>query len=131
MTIKQRFDLERDDRRHESTQARLAGRLKSACCHRCGSEDGMKAVYRDTMIQYGVVYSRSWHREPGQDGYLFYPCFHCNPDRNIPAGFIQMTPDEVLDWVNRNTNPMAPDYAALAAEEPVLASLVDRDSAGI
>jgi len=35
----------------------------------------------------------------------------------------------MLEWLNRD--PMAPDYAALAAEEPVLASLDSRDSAGM
>lgn len=37
----------------------------------------------------------------------------------------------VLTDDDNNRDPMAPDYAALAAEEPVLASEIDRDSAGL
>lgn len=116
MSIEQRLNLERDDRRHESTQARLNGRLKSACCRQCGSTDGMQRVYRETiarMAPYDVNRNR-WYRGPDGDEYIFYPCENCNWARVIPNDFVLMTTDEVLTWCT--IDPMSPDYAALAAE---------------
>ena len=158
MSTEERFDMERQYHDAESPLARLSGRLKSACCRECGSADGMKSAHRETLvgiprtIEGGEIVAR-WHRDPGNDEYLFHPCLSCNRDRIIPAGFILMTADEVLAWLD--TDPMAPDYeaqgqddyskldwgedpremepdyAALAAEEPVLASQDGRESAGL
>ena len=138
MSTEQQLDLEREDRHHESTQARLSDRLKFACCRRCGSADGMQSVHRDTLASMPIkriglladIYAI--YGEPGNDEYLFYPCPHCNRDRVIFDGYESLSLRDVLYWITPAPDTqMAPDYAALAAEEPVLASEDSRASAGI
>lgn len=135
MSINERLDMERQYRDQESTQSRLAGRLKFACCRRCGSADGMQKVHRRTLAEMTdteIAALASWYRlEPSYMAeYRYYPCPRCNRGIIISRDFVIVSTDEVLEW--RNADPMSPDYAALAAEpEQVLASLVDRDSAGL
>jgi len=133
MGVEERFDLERRYRDQEA-QAQWAGRRKFQFCHWCGRPDGMKAVHRETLIDIprtieGGKVIAAWHRESGNDEYLFHPCLSCNRDKIIPADFVSMTTDEVLDWIDRDS--MAPDYAALAAEEPMSQIEDSRDSAGM
>ena len=133
MIIEQRLNLERDGRRHEGTQARLAGRLKFACCPICGSADGMDAVHRDTMALLNTEHIRllaPWYLGYSDSEHLFHACDRCNRRGAIPTGFVRIRVADVPAWID--DNPMQPDYAALAAEpEPVLASLRDRESAGL
>ena len=131
MTIEQRLSLEQEDRRHEGTLAQLGDRHKFTGCRQCGSKDGMQAVYWKTLGKMSKASSKlfDWHELPGRDEYLFYPCYFCNPDRNIPDGFVPLAVDEVLAWFD---DPLAPNYEALAAEpEAMLASLDSRESAGL
>ena len=133
MSAEERFDLERQYHDQEGHVARLAGRLKSACCRQCGGVDGMQAVHRETMDSMpaealrllDVLYYRA-----GTGAYLFYACNRCNQDKVIPDGLSALGLDDILCWIN--IGRPRPDYAALAAEpEPVLTSLRDRESAGI
>ena len=135
MTIEQRLDLEREDRRRESTQARLGGRRKFAMCRRCGSNYGMQNVHRDTLAEMPLptlnwIKSRKfgWYRELDNDEYLFYPCSTCNPGRVVPDGFMAM--HDIQAWLDRD--PMALDYEALAAK-PVAATAAEdsRAAAGL
>jgi len=157
MSIDECLDLEREDRDHESTQARYARRLKFACCPECGGNFGMRGVARDELAAMSILTIRllaPLYREPGNSEYLFFTCRDCNKDKIIPDGFELIAGQSVLAWANEQ-RPMAPDYAApttdlsqydwgedpremepdyaaLAAEpEPVLASQVDRESAGL
>ena len=117
-------------RDYESTQARLAGRLKSACCSQCGSVDGMQAVHRDTMDSMPVEVLRlldTLYYRAGNSTYLFYACHHCNRARVIPDGLSALGLDDVLCWINIGHPRLG--YAALAAVEPVLASEDSRESA--
>lgn len=127
MSIKQRSDLEREDRDHESTQARLAGRLKFACCRQCGSADGMQAVHGDTLTE--MPPPVLWYKRLDEVEYLFYPCPQCNHWRNIPDGYTHASLDDIQNWLNRD--PMAPDDVAPAVEEPALASQDSREGAEI
>jgi len=130
MSVEERFELEREDYRHESPQARLAGRLKLEFCHWCGRPDGMKSVHRETLeeISSEALLPPILYREPGNSEYLFYPCPDCNRQRIIPADFISVT--DVQAWLDRD--PMAPDYDALAAEPEQVSQITDaRDSAGM
>ena len=128
-------ELAYDAHRHESNLARLGGRRKFQFCYQCGSQDGMQAVRRETLEEMprtreGGEILATWHREPGNDEYLFHSCLSCNRDKVVPAGYISMTADEVLNWLDRD--PMAPDYAKLAAEpEPVSQIEDSRESAGL
>ena len=93
---------------HESPQARYASRLKFACCRQCGTDYGMQPVYWKTLeeMSEASIKLHSWHElpdRPDRDEYLFYPCRFCNPDGNIPDGFVPLAVDEVLIWF---TDPM-------------------------
>jgi len=125
-------ELAYEARDHESTQARLSGRLKFACCRRCGSADRMQAVHQNTLAEMtGIELSwLTWYYSTGNDEYLFYPCPLCNPTRIIPTGFELLSLPGVLYWINYDTL-MQPDYAALAREEPVSQIKDSRDSAGM
>ena len=127
MTIDQRLAMERNAHRHESHLARYVSKFTMRC-RQCMSSDGVRSVCREVlaMMREGRVHIR-WYEEQGNDEYLFYACENCNWARMIPPGFIEITADEILTWLDRD--PMAPDYAALATEEPVLASEDSRDSA--
>jgi len=134
MSIDERLDLERDDRRHESTQARLGGRLKFEFCHWCGRPDGMKSVHRETLevMEVAAIAPLAWYRERGNAEYLFYPCSECNRYWTIPDGFMLMLLGDVLEWRGTLIDPMAPDYEALAAEPKPRSRITDsRESAGI
>jgi len=129
--LEQRLDLEREDRRHESTLARLGGRGKFTGCHQCMSPDGMRSVHQDTIARmdpYDINRNR-WYRGPDGDERIFHQCWTCNWTRVIPEEFALMTLWEVLNWRD-NADPMSPDYEALAAEEPRSQITDARDSAG-
>lgn len=132
MTIEQQLDLERDDRRHESPVARLAGRLKSACCRQCGSADGMRAVHRDTMDSMPAEALRlldTLYYASGNSAYLFYACHCCNRDKIIPGGFSALGLDDMLCWINLGRP--RPNCDALAREpEAATAGQDSRNSAG-
>ena len=121
--------LERDAHRHESALARYVSKFTMRC-RQCTSSDGMRSVCREmlAMMREGQIHIR-WYEEQGNGEYLFYVCEDCKWARVIPSGLTEITADEVLTWLDRD--PMAPDYAALAAEEPVLASEDSRKSAGL
>ena len=128
-------ELAYDARDYESHLARLGGRLKFTGCRQCGSEDGMQAVYRETLVEMWTPSALAWikhqklwwYREPGNDEYLFYPCSECNRDRIISDEFVSIC--DILAWLDRD--PMQPDYAALAAEEPVSQYQDSRDAVGL
>lgn len=113
-------NLERDAIRHEDTLARLGGRGKFDWpCLECGSPDGMRSVHREilAMLSHNIMERLSWYREPGNDLVLYYSCWACNPDgKRTPNDWEPLSADEVLAWLNDDTDPMDPDYAALAAE---------------
>ena len=122
MSIEERLDLEHEYRDQEGTLARLSGRLKFAWhCRECGNDFGMHGVDRETLAAAPRVTLDAlapWYEDPGNDRILYHPCLYCNyhGDR-IPDGMEQLEIEDVLAWLIRD--PMAPDYAALAAEEPV------------
>ena len=125
--------MEEAYRDQESNQARLAGRGKSACCRQCGSADGMRSVHRDSLgtARDAVWYGR-WYEEQGNSEYLFYACETCNWTRLIPTNFEELSRDGVQDWLDRDTDPKAPDWAALAAEPGAATAGQDsRESAGL
>lgn len=135
MSVRERLDLEREDRRHEGTLARLGGRFKFTCCRRCGRVDGMQPVHRNTLTEMTnreIEMLASWYRydQSLTDDYLYYPCPRCNIPIVIPDDFIPVLTEEVLtDW--RQKDSMEPDYAALAAEpEAATAGEDSRESAG-
>ena len=115
MSIEERLDMKRDDRRHEDALARLSGRRKFTGCRECGGDFGMQGICREAlaMMYYSQQYVR-WHKEAGNSEYLFVVCRACNPEEIIPDGFTAMSADEVLAWLN--PDPMSLDYAALARE---------------
>lgn len=119
--------MERQEWQDTKPQDWYTGRLKFTCCHRCGSEDGMQAVHRDTLAE--AIPALSWYKEPGNAEYLFYPCPRCNHWRIIPDGYAHVSLDDIQAWLDRD--PMQPNYAALAAEGPVLASQDSRKGAGL
>lgn len=133
MSVEERFDMERQYHDHESTHARLSGRRKFQLCRQCESVDGMQACHRDTLANLlrGELERLApiLHSMNSDSTSLFYACYCCNPDRILPSGYRPMTMDEVLDWLDRD--PMAPDYEALAAEEPVSQIEDSRESAGM
>lgn len=107
-------NLAYDARDYESTQARLGGRGKFTGCRECGGGFGMHGICREALAM--MYYSQKyvcWHKEKGNDEYLFVVCGTCNPDKIIPDGFTELTAQNVLDWLDRD--PMQPDYAAQAA----------------
>ncbi len=131
MTIDQRLDLERDDRDHESPQARLAGRGKYNFCHWCGRPDGMKSVHRETLAELSAVtiaLMAPQYSEPGNDEYLFHTCPECNRGEIVPEGY-RCVPLAEITYAD--DNPMSPDYEALAREEPVSQITDARKSAGL
>lgn len=112
MSIDERLDLERDDRRHESTQARLGGgRLKFTCCPECGSDFGMHGVCREALAESSstaIERFAPWYRDSDNDLLLYYPCLMCNRGgEHIPDWLEWMTEQDVLAWLN--ADPMAPD----------------------
>lgn len=115
-------------------QDRYGGRFKFEFCHRCGSQDGMQSCHYECMIILTVTVIEllaPWFSEPGNDAELFYPCHTCNRAKIVPLVFDPLGIADVLAWVNER-DPMAPDWAALAAEpEAALASIDSRESAGI
>jgi len=125
--------MQRGEAMDDRPQDRYAGRRKFTGCHRCGSIDGMQIVHRETLENMSIFVIglvRDWHRLPdSDDNELFCPCRFCNRDRVIPSGYEPVNLLTVQDWLNRD--PMAPDYAAPAAEEPVLASEDSHDAAGL
>lgn len=117
MSTEQRLDLEREDRRHESTQSRYAGRLKFTGCHECGGVDGMRSVHHDELQRFATPLSAAvtqllmtLYSEPGNSEYLFYSCRYCNGDGIIPDSYEPMSLADVLYWINYSDVPMAPDY---------------------
>lgn len=136
MSTEQRLDLEREDRRHESTQARLGGRRKFTGCRRCGTDHGMQAVHRETLTEMTdceIEALAPWYRyhESLTDEYLYYPCPRCNWPIVIPDDYTPVPTNDILTkWCI--ADPMQPDYAALAAEpEPVSQIEDSRESAGL
>ena len=124
-------DLQRREAMDTKPQDRYTGRRKFTMCRQCGSDFGMWGICREVLARmpYSAQYVR-WHREAGNDEYLFCICAVCNQDGIIPpSGFTEMTADEVRAWLD--ADPMTPDYAALAAEEPVTAGQDSRESAGM
>jgi len=146
MSVEERLDLEREDHHHESTQARLGGRGKSAYCRQCKSNFRMQSVHRETlakMTDAEIEALGPWYRCPESltDEYLYYPCPACNWPVVITNDFASVPIDEVLgkwrtdcglpNW-GEDPREMKPDYAALAAEpEAVTAGQDSRDSAGL
>ena len=135
MTIEQRLDLEREDRRHEGTLARLAGRRKFTCCPICGSADGMDSVHRDTMMLLNAEHIKllaPWYLGYSDSEHLFHACDRCNRRGAIPTGFVRIRVADIPAWISDDADPMAPDYAALAAEpEAATAGQDSRESAGL
>lgn len=130
--------MQRREAMETRPQDRYSGRLKFTGCRQCMSEDGMRSIHRDELRRFVTPLSMAIADivatlcgESGNDEYLFYTCHHCNEDRAIPNGYETMSLSDVLTWLADDADPMAPDYAALAAEEPVLASQADRDAAGL
>lgn len=112
-------EMQRREAMETRPQDRYAGRRKFACCRQCGSVDGMRSVCREMLAELsetGIKLLGPWHSELGNDEELFRPCRFCNPDR-ISDGYEPLSAKDVLAWLDRD--PMAPDYAALAAEEPI------------
>jgi len=125
--------MQRDEAMDAKPQDRYVGRRKFTCCRECGSVDGMQAICREALEDMAAV-TIQWlagkYQYQQNDEELFYPCHFCNPDRDVPDGYTSLTVAEVMTWLDRD--PMQPDYDALAAEpEPVLASEIDRESAGM
>ena len=139
MSIEQRLNLERDDRCHESNQARYAGRLKLHGCPECGSDFGMFSATREQMAKFrpgAVERFAPWYSETGNTLVLYYPCWVCNFDGKcpVPDSFELLTIADVVAWFNLpwfDCDPMTPDYEALAAEKPVSQIGDSRDSAGL
>jgi len=113
------------------TTADVAAWLKFACCQ-CGSVDGMQAVHRETLAEYETlaeIAPVSWYKEPGNVECFFYTCPYCNHWRIVPDGYAHVNLDDIAAWFNHD--PMAPDYEALAAEEPTSQTGDSRESTGI
>ena len=124
--------MERQEAMNEKPQDRLAGRLKFTGCHECGSQDGMQAVHRETlkdMASVTIQWLAGKYQYQQNDEELFYPCHFCNPGKTIPDGYEPMEVADVMAWLDRDQ--MQPDYAALAAEEPLSQIEDSRDSAGL
>ena len=106
--------MERQEYMDTKPQDRYSGRRKFTGCRECGSNFGMHGFCRKVLaVMYYSVRYVCWHKETGNDEYLFCICEACNRDGVIPGGFTKITATEVQAWLNRN--PMSPDYAALAA----------------
>ena len=109
--------------------------IENADCRECGSNFGMYSICREALEwlpRESIERLAPWYKDPGNSWVLYCPCLACNWEfKHIPDSFEPVSVDTVLGWINEN-GPMAPDYAALAAEpEPVLASTDSRDSAGL
>ena len=135
MTIEQRLDLERQYHDQESNQARYAGRLKCTGCSICGSVDGMNSTHRETLAQLDaeiITMLAPWYLAPEDGEYLFHACRRCNRQGIVPAGYVRMRVADIPAWLDRDTDPMALDYEALA-REPVTATAGQdsRDAAGL
>ena len=141
MSIEERFDTERQHYDQER-QSRWAGRRKFEFCRWCGSVGGMQAVHRETLMEmtdHEIRLLAPWYRDRDSltDDYLYYPCLRCNRSIVcnqpivIPGDYVPVPTNKVLT-VWRIADPMAPDYAALAAE-PVAATASgdSRESAGL
>ena len=105
MSIEERLDLEREDRRHEGTLAQLGDRRKFTGCHQCGSIDGMQAVHRETLAELSaavIALAAPWYRVAGNSEYLFYVCPECNRDKIVPGGFEPLALVYVLRWISPN-----------------------------
>jgi hypothetical protein len=123
-------------------QDQFAGRGKFTGCRQCGNPDGMQAVHRETLMEmtdHEIRLLALWYRDRDSltDDYLYYPCprcnrsIVCNQPIVIPDDYVPVPTNEVLT-VWRIADPMAPDYAALAAEpEAVTAGQDSRENAGI
>ena len=119
-------ELERDAYHYESNLARLGDRRKFTWrCRECGSEFGMRGVDLETLIispRVTLDALAPWYKDPGNDRMLYHPCLYCNYHGDRTGGMERLEIEDVLAWLNRNyvsPDQMAPDYAALAAEEPV------------
>ena len=118
MSIEERLDLERQYHDHEGVLAHFGGRHKFTGCRQCMSQDGMRGVCRKTLAELsktGIKLLGPWHLELGNNEELFRPCHSCNPDRNVPDSYEPLRVDDVLTWLNDDTDPMQPDYAAAGA----------------
>lgn len=72
-------------------------------CSECGTDFGMSGGWtRKAVISVGLdwipyrLYSCSW-----DDHELYYSCIQCNPEKNIPADFTSLTPEQVAAWLGR------------------------------
>ena len=126
--------MQRDEAMGEKPQGRFAGRLKFAWnCLECGNDFGMFSATREEMEQFlpgAIERLAPWYREPGNSLVLYHLCFACNwrGVQGIPDNFESLSTADVLTWFD--ADPMAPDYDALAAEEPVSQAGDSRDAAG-
>ena len=119
-------ELAYDAHCHEDTLARLGGRRKFAGCRECGSMDGMQAVHHETLNSMPAEAFRlldTLYYRAGNSTYLFYACHHCNRDKVIPDDLSALGLDDILCWIN--IGRPRPGCAALAAEEPALATLTN------
>ena len=134
-------ELAYDAHRHEGTLARYAGRRKFTGCPECGSTFGMFGATQEQIIEFlpgAIKRFAPWYKDPANDLVLYYPCWQCNfgSQYSVPDGFEPISVTNVLYWscsamIDRLNSTLEPDYTALAAEEPVLASDMDRNSAGL
>ena len=107
MSIEQRLDLEREDRQHESTLARLGGRLKFTGCPECGSDFGMYSASREEMAIFlpgAIERLAPWYKEADNDLVLYHECMFCNwrGCRSVPDGMEPVGIVTVLEWFNRD-----------------------------
>ena len=128
-------DMMRLAAQDERPQDRYAGRGKFTGCRQCGSVDGMQAVHRERLAEMTdaeIDALAPWYQycESLTDDYLYYPCPMCNWPIVISNDSVAVSRDEVLTtWLDRD--PMTPDYAALAREEPISQIKDSRDAAGL
>lgn len=104
--------MERQEYMDTKPQDRYSGRLKSACCRRCGSADGMQSVHRKTLAELSadvIALTAPWYSETGNNEYLFHVCPECNRNGIIPDGFMSVT-TSILIWCYCAPDSMLPDY---------------------
>ena len=115
--------MQRQEAMETRPQDRFSGRLKFTGCPECGSDFGMYSASREEMAIFlpgAIERLAPWYKETDNDLVLYHECMFCNwrGRRGVPDGFDLICIEAVIEWFNRD--PMAPDYAALAHEEPVL-----------
>ena len=126
--------MQRREAMETRPQDRYSGRLKFTGCPECGSDFGMYSASREEMAVFlprAIERLAPWYKEPGNDLVLYHECMFCNwrGSQGVPDDLEPLSVADVQTW--RDRDPMAPDYAALAAEEPVSQIRDSRDSAGI